>query len=105
MTIPATRWANLARSAWANGMVDNWGKRLEAYVAQQERREEERGVGDTEGNPFLRGLQRQASELRDFVNGLASSLVDLGRSERPQVGIVGQPVAESGQELPLVDAG
>ena len=78
MTIPATRWANLARSAWANGGVDNWGKRLDAYVAQQERREEERGAGDAEDNPFLQGLKRQASELRDFVNGLASSLVDLG---------------------------
>ena len=62
--VPATRWANLARAARANGTVQQWTNRLRAYVMQQERREIERygervasggavaGTGNQDGTPW-----------------------------------------------------
>ena len=79
MTVPATAWANLARSARADGTVQNWKTRLAAYLAQTEL-QTEAADGQDDGDPFMRRLRRSVAELQEFLELLAGALGSLGNS-------------------------
>ena len=82
-TTPAAGWAQLARSARANGPGTQWTSRLRAHVDQQQRRADHyAGVNTTAGDadgehPQLQRDRHLADELSRFVNGLALRLGEL----------------------------
>ena len=82
MTVPATAWANLARSARANGTVQNWKGRLAAYLAQMELQAEAANGRDDDDDPFMRRLRRSVAELQEFLELLAGALGSFGNSNR-----------------------
>ena len=79
-TVPATAWANLARSARANGTVQNWNCRLAAYLAQVEPQAEAANGRDDDDDPFMRRLRRSITELQEFLDRLAGALGSFGNS-------------------------
>ena len=79
-TVPATAWANLVRSARANGTVQNWKSRLAAYLAQMELQAEAANGSDDDDDPFMRGLRRSVADLREFLERLAGALGSFGNS-------------------------
>ena len=80
MTVPATAWTNLARSARANGALQNWKSRLAAYLAQIELQAEAANSRDEGDDPFVRRLQRSVAELQEFLDLLAGALGSFGNS-------------------------
>ena len=80
MTVPATAWANLARSARANGTVPNWKSRLAAYLAQMELQAAAANGRDNDDDPFVRRLRRSVAELQEFLELLAGALSSFGNS-------------------------
>ena len=80
ITVPATAWANLARSARANGKVQNWKSRLAAYLAQMELQAEAANGRDDDDDPFMRRLRRSAAELQEFLERLTGALGSFGNS-------------------------
>ena len=80
ITVPATAWANLARSARANGTVQNWNCRLAAYLAQVEPQAEAANGRDDDDDPFMRRLRRSITELQEFLDRLAGALGSFGNS-------------------------
>ena len=80
ITVPATAWAHLARSARANGPVANWKLRLDAYLTQMESRTDLANGRDNDGDPFMRRLRRSVAELQKFLVLLAGSLGNFGDS-------------------------
>ena len=80
MTIPATAWADLARSARANGTIQNWKIRLAAYLAQMELQTEAANGRDEGDDPFIRRLRRSVTELQKFLELLAGALSGFGNS-------------------------
>ena len=79
ITVPATAWANIARSARANGMVQNWKSRLAAYLAQVEL-QAEAANGRDDDDPFMRRLRRSVAEMQEFLERLAGALGSFGNS-------------------------
>ena len=79
ITVPATAWANLARSARTNGTVPNWKSRLAAYLAQMEPQAEV-ASGRDDDDPFMRRLRRSVAELQEFLERLAGALGNFGKS-------------------------
>ena len=79
ITVPATAWANLARSARANGTVQNWKSRLDAYLAQMEPQAEVDNGRDND-DPFMLRLRRSVAELQEFLERLADALGNFGDS-------------------------
>ena len=79
ITVPATAWANLARSARANGTVQNWKSRLAAYLAQMEL-QAEAANGRDDDDPFMRRLRWSVAELQEFLERLAGALGSFGNS-------------------------
>ena len=84
MTAPAAAWAKLAREASANGGIQNWDRRLRAYLEQVRRREVDRGGGDDDDNEFLLGLRQRVDELRAFLDALVGFLRYFGDLEEPR---------------------
>ena len=80
ITVPATAWANLARSAKANGAVQNWNSRLAAYLAQMEPQAEADNGRDNDDDPFMRRLRRSVAQLQEFLDRLAGALGSFGNS-------------------------
>ena len=80
ITVPATAWANLARSARANGTVQNWKSRLAAYLAQMELQADAANGSDDDDDPFMRRLRRSVAELQEFLERLAGALGSFGNS-------------------------
>ena len=80
ITVPATAWANLARSARANGTVQNWKSRLAAYLAQMELQAEAANGRDDDDDPFMRRLRWSVAELQEFLERLAGALGSFGNS-------------------------
>ena len=80
ITVPATAWANLARSARANGTVQNWKSRLAAYLAQMEPRGKAANGHDNDDDPFMRRLRRSVAEMQEFLERLAGALGSFGNS-------------------------
>ena len=80
ITVPATAWANLARSARANGTVQNWKSRLVAHLAQMEPQAEAANGRDDDDAPFIRRLRRSVAELQEFLERLAGALGSFGNS-------------------------
>ena len=80
ITVPATSWANLARSARANGTVQNWKSRLDVYLAQMESQTEMANGRDNDDDPFMRRLRRSVAELQEFLVRLAGALGNFGNS-------------------------
>ena len=80
MTVSATAWANLARSARANGTVPNWKSRLAAYLAQMELQAAAANGRDNDDDPFVRRLRRSVAELQEFLELLAGALSSFGNS-------------------------
>ncbi len=80
ITVPATAWANLARSARANGAVQNWKSRLAAYMAQMEPQAKADNGHDNDDDPFMRRLRRNVAELQEFLERLAGALGSFGNS-------------------------
>ena len=73
--VPATRWANLARAARANGPAARWETRLEAHLAKQQRRFQEwSGDAVAAGDSRLVREKRAADELLEFVKTLEQRL-------------------------------
>ena len=79
-TVPATAWAKLARSARANGTVQNWKSRLATYLAQVEPQAEAANGRDDDDDPFMRRLRRSIAELQEFLERLAGALGSFGNS-------------------------
>ena len=80
ITVPATAWANLARSARANGTVQNWKSRLAAYLAQMELQAEAANSRDDDDDPFMRRLRWSVAELQEFLEHLAGAMGSFGNS-------------------------
>ena len=80
ITVPATAWANLARSARANGPVQSWESRLTAYLAQMEPQAEAAHGRDNDDDPFMRRLRRSAAELQEFLERFAGALGYFGNA-------------------------
>ena len=80
ITVPATAWTNLARSARANGAVQNWKSHLAAYLAQMEPQAEAANGRDNDDDPFMRRLRRSVAELQEFLERLAGTLGNFGDS-------------------------
>ena len=80
ITVPATAWANLARSARANGTIQNWKSRLAAYLAQMELQAEAANGRDDDDDPFMRRLRRSVAEMQEFLERLAGALGSFGNS-------------------------
>ena len=76
-SVPATRWANLAVQARANGTVANYQVRLVTHGDQTERQAKERGDEHSEPDLGSRALG-DAAELHAFLRGLATDLRALG---------------------------
>ena len=76
--VPASRWAELARQARANGPPERWDERLRALMRQEEFRSVELNGELTQR---IRRERQQAEDLAQFVAGLAKSLEILGRSD------------------------
>ena len=74
-TVPAARWAKLAREAHANGPPANWQTRLNAHHDQVSARLREIS-GDGTGDAARR-LEQDCNELHSFVAGLSDRLVKL----------------------------
>ena len=73
--VPATHWVRLTREARANGTVEHWKERLDAYARQQAARQRERwGDGGGDGN----GPDDPASDVgRPDIDALISFLTEL----------------------------
>ena len=84
ITVPATAWANVARSARANGTVQNWKSRLTAYLAQMELQAEAANGRDDDDDPFMRRLRWSVAELQEFLERLAGALGSFGNSNGPE---------------------
>ena len=76
--VPASRWAELARQARANGPPERWEDRLGALMRQEEARFVEL---NGELTPRFRRAQQQAEDLARFVDGIAQSLDKLGKPD------------------------
>ena len=73
-TVPAARWAKLARAAHANGAPHQWQARLNAHHDQIRARLREWHGDDAAGADELR---RQCDELHSFVSELSAGLREL----------------------------
>ena len=73
--VPASQWATLSREARADGSLQQWHRRLEAYLNHQEAIALDRD-GRVPGR--LRGLRREVTALLAFLAGLAEALGTLG---------------------------
>ncbi len=96
-TTPAAGWAQLARTARANGPAAQWASRLKAHVDQQQRRaahyagvntsstdSDGDGAGDADGeHPQVQRDRHLADELSRFVNSLARRLRELANPPDP----------------------
>ena len=80
ITVPATAWAHLARSARANGTVQDWISRLAVYLAQMESQTEMANGRDNDDDPFMRRLRRSVAQLQEFLERLAGALGSFGNS-------------------------
>ena len=80
ITVPATAWANLARSARSNGTVQNWKSRLAAYLAQMELQAAAANGRDDDDDPFMRRLRWSVAELQELLERLAGALGSFGNS-------------------------
>ena len=76
--VPASRWAELARQARADGMPERWEGRLSAFMSQEEARVRE---WNEEVTPRFRRERQQAEDLAQFIAGLVQSLEVFGRPD------------------------
>ena len=74
-TVPAARWAKLAREAHANGTPANWQTRLNAHQDQVGARLRE--VSGDGASDAARRLMQDCGELHSFVAELSAGLVKL----------------------------
>ena len=88
-TVPAARWATLARESRANGTLPGWKSRRNAYLDRLQRRlvEQDTGINDdapvTE-HPWLVRERAQADALLQFIDRLCQRLAELGAPPQPQ---------------------
>ena len=88
-TVPAARWATLARESRANGTLKGWESRLNAHLDRLQRRlvEQDTSANDdapvTE-HPWLMRERAQTEALLQFIDRLCQRLADLGAPPQPQ---------------------
>ena len=75
--IPATHWANLARSARADGTVRQWADRLRAHAEQDARRKRERAGDDAVGENANPPERPDIDGLVGYLTAFASRLGEL----------------------------
>ena len=75
-TVPAARWAKLAREAHANGTPANWQTRLNAHHDQVSARLRE--VSGDGSSDAARRLEQDCNELHSFIAALSAGLHELG---------------------------
>ncbi len=73
-TVPAARWAKLAREAHANGTPDNWETRLKAHQEKAAAHRKERQGDDYDDDG---GLSGDCQNLHRFVSDLSGDLLRL----------------------------
>ena len=88
-TVPAARWATLARESRANGTLQGWKSRLNAYLDRLQRRlvEQDNGANDdapVAEHPWLMRERAQTDALLQFIDHLCQRLADLGAPPQPQ---------------------
>ena len=88
-TVPAARWATLARESRANGTLQGWKSRLNAHLDRLQRRlvEQDTSANDdapVAEHPWLMRERSQTDALLQFIDRLCQRLADLGAPPRPQ---------------------
>ena len=71
---PGAAWAKLAREARANGGIEDWRRRLHAYLDHVGQREKDLGNDDGEDNALLRDLAQRINGLLAFLEALVGRL-------------------------------
>ena len=88
-TVPAARWATLARESRANGTLQGWKSRLNAHLDRLQRRlvEQDTSANDdapVAEHPWLMRERSQTDALLQFIDRLCQRLADLGAPPQPQ---------------------